>query len=106
MAGTSDQVRETAENVRDRLSDAGAQLRERSSEAVDTLRGAGSEARRVAQEQMGHFRDTASEYLDQGRERAKQLSENMESQIIEMPFRSVLIAAGVGFVLGALWMRR
>lgn len=54
----------------------------------------GQVAKDAAYEQMEHLRE-------QGMERARQL----EDRISEQPLKSVLIAAGVGFLMGMLWNR-
>jgi ElaB/YqjD/DUF883 family membrane-anchored ribosome-binding protein len=51
-------------------------------------------------------RETAQEFIDQGRAKAQELTESMEDRVREQPVKSVLIAAGVGFVLGLFFLRR
>ncbi len=55
----------------------------------------GETAKQAAYEQVEYLREA-------GLEKAHQL----EDRIREQPLKSVLIAAGVGFVLGVIWMRR
>jgi ElaB/YqjD/DUF883 family membrane-anchored ribosome-binding protein len=62
--------------------------------------------KRTASEQVENLRDTANEYLDQGRMRLQEVGENVESHVREQPVKSLLIATGIGFLLGALWVRR
>ncbi len=47
-----------------------------------------------------------SEYYEEGMEKAKKLEGNLETEIRKNPIRSLMIAAGVGLLLGALWRRR
>lgn len=54
----------------------------------------GSAAKGAAYEHMEHLRQA-------GLDKAHQL----EGRIQEQPLKSVLIAAGIGFLLGVLWMR-
>ena len=42
----------------------------------------------------------------QGREKVRQVEQSIEQYIREQPLKSMLIAAGVGLVLGRFWMRR
>jgi ElaB/YqjD/DUF883 family membrane-anchored ribosome-binding protein len=49
---------------------------------------------------MERVRETASEYWDQGRVKAEELSETIQDRVREQPVPAVLIAAGVGFLLG------
>jgi ElaB/YqjD/DUF883 family membrane-anchored ribosome-binding protein len=60
---------------------------------------------RYASEGVGQIRDTASEYMDQGRTRAREFSENVEQQVRDQPMKAILISAAAGFLLG-LFMRR
>ena len=59
-------------------------------------RGTGTEA----------LRQSAREYLTKGKEKAMELEEGFEGMVQEHPIRSILIAAGVGALIGALICRR
>ncbi len=59
-------------------------------------RGTGTEA----------LRQSAREYLTKGKEKAMELEEGFEGVVQEHPIRSILIAAGVGALIGALICRR
>ena len=52
------------------------------------------------------LRQSAREYLDKGKEKAMELEEGFEGMVQEHPIRSILIAAGVGALIGALICRR
>lgn len=65
----------------------------------------GSQVKAAAQEQLGRLRDTAGEYYEQGKEKAMEWEGNVEEYVRQQPLKSVLIAAGVGLVLGILWRR-
>lgn len=69
------------------------------------LRELGSQARDVAQEQYSRLRQSATDYYSQGRERAVEWEQGLENYIHEKPIQAVLIAAGVGVLLGLLWKR-
>ena len=92
------------------------QLKEKAQEVGQGLRDIGQQAKQAASEQIGQIRDTASEYYqqgrekaaeyyEQGREKAMELEQNLEGYIREQPVKSVLIAAGIGLLLGMLWRR-
>ena len=53
----------------------------------------------------GQLRDQASEYYEQGRQRAQEWEQGLEQYVQEKPVQSLLIAAGVGMLLGLLWKR-
>jgi ElaB/YqjD/DUF883 family membrane-anchored ribosome-binding protein len=52
------------------------------------------------------LRDVGREYLERGKDKVLELEEGFEGRIQEHPIGSVLIAAGVGVVIGALLCRR
>lgn len=66
----------------------------------------GHSARQMATERAEQLRETANQYIDQGKLRAREFGETMQNQIQEQPIRSMLVAGAIGFVLGALWIRR
>jgi ElaB/YqjD/DUF883 family membrane-anchored ribosome-binding protein len=82
------------------------QLREKALEAGQNLREAGGHVREAAREQIGHLRERAGDMYEQGRAKAKQWEEGLESYVQEKPLKSLLIAAGVGLFLGIFWKRR
>ena len=80
------------------------------------LRDVGANLKDQAQQQFGQIRDQAgqyyeqgreraTEYYEQGRQRAMEMEQNLESYIREQPVKAVLIAAGVGCLLGFIWRR-
>ena len=79
---------------------------EKGREVRDTVKQMGSSAKEMAQAGWESARDTAAEYLDKGREKAVELGETVEIQIRTRPIRSILIAAGIGFVAGMFLKRR
>ncbi len=82
------------------------QMREKSSDIKQSLADMGSAAKQVAQEQYEGVRDTVSTYYDQGRERAMEFEQSLERRIQDRPISSVLVATGIGFLIGLVWMRK
>jgi ElaB/YqjD/DUF883 family membrane-anchored ribosome-binding protein len=91
-----------------------------SSSSIDTLRNQAQEAgREVAHrvQQVGeeiaekaqylseHGKEIASEYYQQGRQQATVWEHQLEQQIREKPIQSLLIAGGIGLLLGILCRR-
>jgi ElaB/YqjD/DUF883 family membrane-anchored ribosome-binding protein len=70
------------------------------------LRELGGMARDMAQEQVAQLRASATDYCEGGRDKVQQVERSFEEFIRERPLKSILIAAGVGVLLGGLWMRR
>ena len=60
----------------------------------------------AVQEKVAHARERLGAMYERGKERALQWEGNFENYVSERPLRSVLIAAGVGLLLGALISRR
>ncbi len=73
---------------------------------VSSLRRSAEKAERAIEGKLHAARDTAREYLERGKERAIAMEEGLESYIQDHPVRSILIAGGVGIVIGALMFRR
>ena len=70
-----------------------------------SIRDASSQVRDAAAEKIGQIRDNANEYYEQGKQRAQEWEQGLEDYIREKPLQSLLIAAGVGMLLGVLWKR-
>jgi ElaB/YqjD/DUF883 family membrane-anchored ribosome-binding protein len=66
----------------------------------------GGMAREMAQEQVEQLRASASGCYEGGRDTIRQVERGFEQFVREQPLKSILIAAGVGLLLGGLWMRR
>ena len=86
-SSAGDQLRETASNVRQNIRDAGTQVRDAASEKFEQLRG------------------DATAYYEEGRKRAMEWEHSLEEYVQEKPIQSLLIAAGVGALLGFLWRK-
>jgi ElaB/YqjD/DUF883 family membrane-anchored ribosome-binding protein len=82
-----------------------SQLKDKATEVASSLRDMGSQVRDTATEQYQAARDTAAEYYQAGRDKAVQWEEQLETYVREQPLKSLLIAAGVGVVLGVIWKR-
>ena len=65
----------------------------------------GSLAKDAAQEKLGQVRENASEYYEQGRGKVHDVVCSFEQFVRQQPFKSVLMAAGVGWLLGRFWRR-
>ncbi len=62
----------------------------------------GQSAKKVAQESLDHVRENMNEYYQKGVEKTKAFEHKIEDKIQEYPLRSLLIASGVGLVVGML----
>lgn len=91
--------------MNDPMQSQGQSSTEQSSGVAQNLRDMGQQVKEKAQEQFETLRQSASEYYEQGRDKAMEWEHNVEDYIREQPMKSVLIAAGVGLVLGFIWRR-
>lgn len=60
----------------------------------------------LATDAVNLVQKNASQYYDQGLKQAKKFEKSVEGRIQSHPLQSLMIVAGVGLVLGALWNRR
>ena len=86
---------EVGAQVRDKAQEAGAQVRDRAQEA-------GAQVRDKAQEMVRQGEETVSDYYQQGRQQMEAVENTLEDGIRAKPLQSVLIAAGMGMLLGLL----
>lgn len=86
--------------------DTSTDYREAARQVGENLREAGGHVRDVATAQYAQMKRHAQEYYEQGRGRARDMKQSLEHRIQDKPIRSLLIAAGVGMLLGILWKRR
>ena len=56
--------------------------------------------------QVERAQEAVGEYYEAAREKVEDLTTTVEKLIRDQPTQALLVAAGVGFVLGACWMRR
>jgi ElaB/YqjD/DUF883 family membrane-anchored ribosome-binding protein len=83
------------EDIRDQASELGGQVREKAQELGTKAQELGTQATEIA-----------AEYYQQGREQVLALEQAVEAQIREKPIRSLLIAGGLGLLIGFLCRRR
>jgi ElaB/YqjD/DUF883 family membrane-anchored ribosome-binding protein len=92
MSRIDDATAEAVGNATDRVRDKAAEVSQQIKDA--------------ATEKYGEVRDRATDVYNQGREKAEQFEQSLESYVQEKPLQAVLLAAGVGLLLGLLWKRR
>ncbi len=82
-----------------------AQMGETAGQVQENLRDLGGQVRDAATEKYGQLRDQATDYYEQGRQRATEMEQSLEQYVQEKPIQALLMAAGVGMLLGVLWKR-
>jgi len=81
------------------------QLKDTAAQVGQQVKDVAGQYRDQAREQYDNLRQQASDYYDQGRQQAAEWQEGVESYVQEQPVKALLIAAGVGMLLGILWKR-
>ncbi|HEY8665466.1 MAG TPA: hypothetical protein VIL86_02315 [Tepidisphaeraceae bacterium] len=82
-----------------------AGIGDKAAEVGQGVREMGAQVRDAAREKYEDLRNQASDYYEQGRQRAQEWEEGVENYVQQQPVKALLIAAGVGFLLGAIWKR-
>ena len=93
-----EQIREQGAQVQERAQEMGAQVRDWAQEK-------GSQIKEGTQEAMQQVGTSASQLAALSRDTMNELEEGLEDRIRSKPLQSVLIAAGVGMLVGLLWKR-
>ncbi len=81
-------------------------LGKQAKEVTEDLQEMGKTVRNSAREKLGQVGDKASEYYEEGRDRVCGVANACEQFLGKRPLTSVLIAAGIGWLLGRFWKRR
>jgi ElaB/YqjD/DUF883 family membrane-anchored ribosome-binding protein len=92
------QVHELGTQVREHVQELGAQVRNWSQDV-------GGQLKEGAQQALHQAETSASQLSAQGREAVGQLEKTLEDYIRAKPLQSLMIAAGVGIVVGLLWRK-
>jgi ElaB/YqjD/DUF883 family membrane-anchored ribosome-binding protein len=83
-----------------------SRIREKARDLSHDAQMLGAATRVAAAETVENLRTTAADYYEKGRERVTDLGHTVEDQIRRHPITSLLIASGIGFVIGYLASRR
>jgi len=103
---TSGSTTHAGQGIRETAGEFAQNVQKTASETLERAREKGQEMTERAREGFESLRETTSEYLEQGREKAQDLGQTLERQIRSQPMMAILVAAGLGFLVGALWSRR
>lgn len=95
-------VVQVASGMRDGAGKAGSQFRETAGKAGTQIRESAGKAGERAKETYGVAKDNVRQGYDKVSKDMDQLSQDVNEYVRHNPGKSVLIAATVGFVLGAL----
>ncbi len=84
---------------------ASARLREQAATVRDDLRELGGVAREAAQEKLQEAGQITSDYVEGKKEQFHELEDELVAYVRAKPIQAVLMAAGIGALLGMYWRR-
>ncbi|MBS0207701.1 MAG: DUF883 family protein [Planctomycetes bacterium] len=85
---------------------AAAELRQRLADLERDIKALAEAAKAAAREKVSDLRQEAETCREEQRAKIRGVEQSIEQCLTEHPIRAVLTAAGIGFVLGAIWTRR
>jgi ElaB/YqjD/DUF883 family membrane-anchored ribosome-binding protein len=86
------------ERLEDKTQEAAAEFRDRANQTREQVR-------EHAEALSAQAKEVAAEYCRQGRAIAGEWQRVLEEQIREKPIQSLLVAGGIGVLVGLLWRR-
>jgi len=81
-------------------------LRDQLDTVKNDIKELGGLVRKAARSRADDVRGNAAEAFERGRRRVGEMGEQVEHYLGDRPLQSVLIAAGIGALIGFLWPRR
>ena len=92
-------------NGRSQVSTA-SRVREKLAETTENVMDIGHIAKDAITERLGSLKSAAAHGVQEGKARLHDLEENFEERVREQPIKYVMIAAGIGALVGLLMFRR
>lgn len=86
------------ETLKNKAQETAAEVRDQAKKTRDQVRA-------QAEALSDQAKEMTSEYYQHGLEKAAEWEEVLENQIREKPIQSLLVAGGIGLLLGLLWRR-
>jgi ElaB/YqjD/DUF883 family membrane-anchored ribosome-binding protein len=87
----------------------GTQMQQVETQVKETMQAAGTQVKETMQDIGTQVKETmqatGTQVYEQGRESLQDLNRTLETQIRERPLQALLVAGGVGALLGLLWRR-
>ena len=84
----------------------GNELKSSASAIGHDVQDLGRATKNMAENAVNLLKNNASDYYQQGLKKAQNIEQTLESRIKENPLQALLIAAGVGLIIGACIARR
>jgi ElaB/YqjD/DUF883 family membrane-anchored ribosome-binding protein len=87
----------------------GAQMQHVGTQVKETMQDVGAQVKETMQDVGTQVKETVqaagTQVYEQGRESLQDLNRTIEAQIRERPIQALLVAGGIGVLLGLLWRR-
>ncbi|HCU24724.1 MAG TPA: hypothetical protein DF383_06885 [Deltaproteobacteria bacterium] len=83
-----------------------SELRDSAAAIGHNVQDLGRATRGIAQDAVDLVKNNANDYYQQGKKKAQKWEQSLEGRIRENPVKALLIAAGVGFLVGAILKKR
>jgi ElaB/YqjD/DUF883 family membrane-anchored ribosome-binding protein len=87
----------------------GAQMQHVGTQVKETMQAAGTQVKETMQDVGTQVKETmqaaGTQAYEQGRESLQDLNRTIEAQIRERPIQALLVAGGIGVLLGLVWRR-
>ena len=106
MSAVSEQVKDAVNQGHDKAANAASQVSAKVSEISDRVKDAGNRAADAVRDQYGHLEHRAKETYQRARQTGQDWERGIENYVQRQPLVSLLIAAGVGVLLGWFWKRK
>ena len=90
----------------DKLRESAGQVGEKASAMAHVARDTATDLSHRAHESLGTIKEAASGYIEEGRDRVKALGRTVGGQVQEWPLPALIVAAGVGLLIGVVLARR
>ena len=92
--------------VTDKVSESAGQVGEKASAMAHVAQDTATDLSRRARESLGTIKEAASGCIEEGRERVKTLGRTVGGQVQEWPLSTLIVAVGVGLLIGVVLARR
>jgi ElaB/YqjD/DUF883 family membrane-anchored ribosome-binding protein len=104
---------EKSQTLGEQMQHAGTQAKETAQDmgayVKETMQDIGTQAKETVQAARTQAKETmqavGTQVYEQGQKSLQDLNQTLESQIRERPLQALLVAAGIGALLGLLWRR-
>ncbi len=88
--------------VEEKLEDVAASAQEAASSIKENFQEIGELTKKAAIDAFNQVQKDAKKYIDKGQAKLQSAEEKMEKKMKQYPMQTLLISAGVGFVLGLM----